>query len=101
MTDKEQIKGFPERVATVSGNTQTSIIAINPDLFYSKTMIKQMLHISETAYSNYRKEGLLAHKVGMEVYTRGSELIDFILTREGNPNLRMKKEKTERGNNDR
>lgn len=87
MTDKEQIKGFPERVATVSGNTQTSIIAINPDLFYSKTMTKQMLHISETAYSNYRKEGLLAHKVGMEVYTRGSELIDFILTREGNPNL--------------
>ena len=87
MTDKEQIKGFPERVATVSGNTQTSIIAINPDLFYSKTMIKQMLHISETAYSNYRKEVLLAHKVGMEVYTRGSELIDFILTREGNHNL--------------
>lgn len=35
----------------------------------------------------YEKSGLLAHKVGMEVYTRGSELIDFILTREGNPNL--------------
>lgn len=94
--NKEQIKGFPEGVAAISGNSQTGIIAINPELFYSKTIVKQMLHISETAYSNYRKEGLVAHKVGMEVYTRGSELIDFILTRSGNPNLYTNEERNKR-----
>lgn len=95
MTDK-QIKNIPEGVANISGKSQTKIIAINPDLFYSKTTVKQILYISETAYSNYRKEGLNGHKIGMEVYTRGSELIDFILTRSGSPNLYTNEERNKR-----
>lgn len=63
------------------------IINIDPDIFYSKQKVLSLLKISDTAYSNYRKEELKAHKIGMEVYTRGNELIEFILTKEGNPNL--------------
>lgn len=87
MEDKERTKYVPERGANILESNQKGIILICPDVFYSKTIVKQILNISETAYSNYRKDGLLAHKIGMEVYTRGQELIDFILTRSGNSNL--------------
>lgn len=79
-------------MATISNGRYLHIL---PDVFYSKTAVKQILNISDTAYTNYRKDGLVAHKIGMEVYTRGNELIDFILTREGNPNLCPYKRKEE------
>lgn len=91
--NQNYLKSVPEREATTLNNIPEGVIHIVPDLLYSKTATKELLKISETAYARYRKEGLPAHKVGMECYTLGQELIDFILAKEGNPNLYINKKK--------
>jgi len=58
-------------------------IEINSEKFYSREELMKILKIGATTFYRYRREGLKAHKVGMEVYSQGKEVIEFIMAREG------------------